>query len=140
MALSITSRIDRNVQVLTLMGNLTLGPTLKSLQQLARTALENGSLEALLVDVSNVKYADSAGLGELTILYSICSRKNCPLILVGVPHQLRQMLDLTRLDALLPSAGDIEAAKRPVKQKAGRPRDLNETQDAAVSASGDSDA
>jgi anti-anti-sigma factor len=114
MSLSITSRPDRNFHVLTVAGNLTLGPHLKGLQQMARAALEAGPPEGLILDVSGLRYADSAGLGELTILYTLC-RKQCVLVLSGVPNQLKQMLELTRLDALLPSAADVEAAKRHVK-------------------------
>ncbi len=129
MPLSITSRPDRNFQIITLTGNLTLGPHLKSVQQTARAALETASPDALIVDLAGVKYTDSAGLGELTVLYSLCTRKNCALVLVGVTNQLRQMLDLTRLDALLPTAADIEAAKRMVKARAQKQRDSEETQD-----------
>jgi anti-anti-sigma factor len=114
MTLSITSRPDRNFHVLTVAGNLTLGPHLKGLQQMARAALEAGPPEGLILDVSGLRYTDSAGLGELTILYTLC-RKQCVLVLSGVPNQLKQMLELTRLDALLPSAADLEAAKRHVK-------------------------
>jgi anti-anti-sigma factor len=118
MALSITSRPDRNIQVLTVTGNLTLGPNLKSLQHAARAAIEATSPEALILDVSGLRYADSAGLGELTVVYSICSRKNCVVVLTGVPNQLRQMLDLTRLDELLPAASDIETARQLAKSRA----------------------
>jgi anti-anti-sigma factor len=117
MPLSITSRPDRNFQVITLTGNLTLGPHLKTVQQTVRSVLESASPDGLVLDVAGIKYADSAGLGELTVVYTLCTQRKCVLILVGVPHQLRQMLDLTRLDALLPAAADIEAAKRMVKAR-----------------------
>jgi hypothetical protein len=51
------------------------------------------------------------------------------LILAGVPNQLRQMLELTRLDALLPSASDTEAAKRMVKAREQKQKDLEGTRD-----------
>jgi anti-anti-sigma factor len=112
-----------------LTGQLTLGPNLKSLQQMAQVAFETGSPDALIVEVGGVRYTDSAGLGELTILYSLCMRKQCMLILAGVPNQLRQMLELTRLDALLPSASDTEAAKRMVKAREQKQKDLEGTRD-----------
>jgi anti-anti-sigma factor len=129
MPLSITSRHDRNFYILTLTGQLTLGPNLKCLQQMAQVAFETGSPDALIVEVGGVRYTDSAGLGELTILYSLCMRKQCMLILAGVPNQLRQMLELTRLDALLPSASDTEAAKRMVKAREQKQKDLEGTRD-----------
>lgn len=116
MALSITSRPDRNCQVLTVAGSLTLGPNLKNLQQAVRAVLDSSSApDGVILEVSGLRYTDSAGLGELTILYTLCNKKQCILVLTGVPAQLKQMLELTRLDALLPSAPDIEAAKRYVK-------------------------
>lgn len=120
MALTITSRVDRNIQILTLVGNLTLGLTLQNLQRLVRSALEAPGIEALLLDVAGVKFADSAGLGELTVVYSLCSRKQCPVILVGVPLQLRGLLELTRLDVLLRSVPDIEVARRLLKPRSQR--------------------
>jgi hypothetical protein len=51
------------------------------------------------------------------------------LILAGVPNQLRQMLELTRLDALLPSAADTEAAKRMAKARAQKQKGAEETRD-----------
>jgi anti-anti-sigma factor len=124
MSLNITSRFDRGFLILTVTGNLTLGPNLKTLQQTVRTALDTNALDGVILDVSGIRYTDSAGLGELTILFTICQRKSCVLVLVSVPAQLRQMLELTRLDALLPSATDIEAAKRLAKS---RKKDPGET-------------
>jgi anti-anti-sigma factor len=133
MSLSINSRLDRNVYVLTVTGQLTLGPHLRNLQQAARTALESSTPEAVILDVAGVRYADSAGLGELTIVYSLCTRKQCPLVLAAVPAQLRQMLELTRLDALLPSAADIEGAKQEAKTRLRKRRGLPDAQaDAAA--------
>lgn len=133
MSLSINSRLDRNVYVLTVTGQLTLGPHLRNLQQAARAALESSTPDAVILDVAGVRYADSAGLGELTIVYSLCTRKQCPLVLAAVPMQLRQMLELTRLDALLPSAGDIDAAKQEAKARLRKLRGLPDVQaDAAA--------
>jgi anti-anti-sigma factor len=115
MPLSITSSPDRNFQILTVTGHLTLGPHLRSLQQAAASALEANSPDGLILDVSGVRYADSAGLGELTIVYALCNKKHCALVLAALPNQLKQMLELTHLGELLVSAPDIESAKRLVK-------------------------
>ena len=133
MSLSISTRLDRNVCILTVVGQLTLGPHLRNLQQAARSALEAGTPDAVILEVAGVRYADSAGLGELTVVYSLCMRKQCPLVLACVPTQLRQMLELTRLDALLPSAPDVEAAKQEAKTRARKLRAGSDAQaDAAA--------
>jgi len=125
MPLSITSSPDRNFQVLTVTGHLTLGPNLRNLQQAASAALESSSPEGLILEVSGIRYADSAGLGELTIVYSLCNKKQCALVLAAVPNQLRQMLELTHLDALLPSAPDIDSAKRLAKSHIQKPKGVS---------------
>jgi anti-anti-sigma factor len=133
MSLSIDSRLDRNIYILTVTGQLTLGPHLRNLQQAARAALETSTPEGMILDVSGVRYADSAGLGELTIVYSLCMRKQCPLVLAAVPLQLRQMLELTRLDALLPSAADLDGAKQDAKARLKKLRSPDARVDAAAS-------
>jgi len=50
-----------------------------------------------------------------------------------VPVQLRQMLELTRLDALLPSAVDVDTAKHEAKARLRKLRGLPDAQaDAAA--------
>jgi anti-anti-sigma factor len=132
MSLSIDSRLDRNICILTATGQLTLGPHLRNLQQAARAALDAATPEGMILDVAGVRYADSAGLGELTIVYSLCMRKQCPLVLAAVPMQLRQMLELTRLDALLPSAADLDGAKQDVKSRLKKLRSPDARADAAA--------
>ena len=101
-------------------------------QQAARAALDTSIPEGMILDVSGVRYADSAGLGELTIVYSLCMRKQCPLVLAAVPLQLRQMLELTRLDALLPSAVDLDGAKQEAKARLKKLRSPDARADAAT--------
>lgn len=132
MPLSIAARADRGCHIVTAKGNLTLGPDLKNLQQAVRVALDAGPPDGVILDVSGLLYTDSAGLGELTIIYSLCAKKHCALVLCSVPSQLKQMLELTRLDALLPSTPDVDAAKRHVKQQMQKQRDSFETHDAAA--------
>jgi anti-anti-sigma factor len=132
MSLSINSRFDRNICILTVTGQLTLGPHLRNLQQAARSALESATPDAVILEVAGIRYADSAGLGELTIVYSLCTRKQCPLVLAAVPMQLRQMLELTRLDALLPSAPDLETAKQEAKTRLRKLRTPDARADAAA--------
>ena len=117
MPLRVVSRSERNVAIFEISGNLTLGPHLKTLQQSVRTTLAaSPSIDLVVLDTKGVLFADSAGLGELTVLYTVCAKKPCTLALVGAPSQLQQILKLTRLDELLPSVPDLESAKRLIKK------------------------
>ena len=112
MSLSVTSRIDDNFAILLLAGNLTLGPSLNILRDTARDVLKTTNLSGLILNVGGVTKTDSAGLGELTVVYTLATRRKCPLRLVEVSPTLQKMLELTRLDGLLPSAPNLAAAKK----------------------------
>jgi anti-sigma B factor antagonist len=112
MPLSIDKRVEQNVTVLLLSGPLTLGPSLYALNQAARKTLEAPTTEALILDVGGVTIVDSAGLGELTLVYTLATRRNCRVVLIGVTPTLRHALEVTHLDALLPSCPDVNAAKK----------------------------
>ncbi len=112
MPLSIEKRVEPNLTVLLLSGPLSLGPSLYALNQAARKALESASTQALILDVGGVTIVDSAGLGELTLVYTLATRRNCRVALIGVTPTLRHALDVTHLDALLPSCSDVTEAKK----------------------------
>ena len=116
--LNVSSSSEDNFAVLILDGPLTLSPSLSTLRQLSREALASTPLDGLILEVSGVTMVDSAGIGELTVVYSFANRSSCPLMLVSVPPVLRNILEITRLDALLPSADTLEAAKKKLRPTA----------------------
>ena len=117
MPLQIKTRTEEEIAIFELAGNLTLGPSLVSLRNAARETVSKPRLSGIVLDVSNVTSVDSSGLGELTIVYSSASRRNCGLVLVGVSASLNKMLQMTHLDAVFASADDVDGAKRKLKQK-----------------------
>ena len=120
MPLSITQRIEDDIGVLEISGPLTLGPSLVELRNTARQFIEGNKLKGLVLQVGSVTQTDSSGLGELTVVYTLANKKGCPLRLVEVRPELRKILELTRLDGLLPSAPDIAAAKADFRRSNAR--------------------
>ena len=116
--LNVSSMLEDNIAVLTLHGPLTLSPSLSTLRQLSRDALAACRLTGLILEVSGVTMVDSAGVGELTVVYSFANRSGCPVMLVAVPPVLRNILEITRLEALLPSVESIEQAKKMLRPSA----------------------
>jgi anti-anti-sigma factor len=114
MALSVASRVENEIGILDLEGALTLGPSLRNVRETARALLARGKLIGLVVEVDNVTATDSAGLGELTVVYTFATKSNCKVALAGVNSKLGAMLEVTRLDGLLPMAADLPAAKKLV--------------------------
>lgn len=116
MALNVTSRTEESFAVLELSGTLTLGPTLSSLRDAAREALGNSRISGLILHVGGISIVDSSGLGELTVVYTLASKRHCPLRLVAVSPSLRRMLEMTRIDELLPSSVSLATAKGEILQ------------------------
>jgi len=112
MALSVVSRTENEIAILELEGALTLGPSLHTLRDAARQVLNQARPSGLIVNVAKVTATDSAGLGELTVVYTFSSKQGCRVVLTGVSQSLRTMLEVTHLDGLLPSATDLAGAKK----------------------------
>ena len=115
--LNISSRTEEGLAVLDIMGDLTLGPSLTMLREAAKKALDTQKFKGLILHVAAVTTTDSAGLGELTVVYTFASKRDCPIALVGVTPALHKMLAMTHLDALLPSAPDIASAKKQFRER-----------------------
>ncbi len=115
MPLMIGTRFEDSIAILELEGALSLGPSLHSMRSAARDILSSPKLIGIILDMQRVNSIDSSGLGELTLVYSSASRRNCPMLLVGVSPNLRKMLEMTHLDAVLTSAEDVTSAKRKIK-------------------------
>jgi len=115
MALEIKSRVEDGFAILDLAGQLTLGPGLPSLRDGARKILSGNKPAGLILRVCDITQLDSAGLGELTVVYTLATKRGCPLRLVEVSPALRKMLEVTRLDGLLPSAANVSQAKAEMR-------------------------
>ncbi len=103
MPLSVSNRVEDGFAIFELSGPLTLGPSLSNLRESARQAFNSDKISGLILRVAGVTATDSAGLGELTVIYTMATNRNCPIRLVDVSAGLKRMLEMTRIDELLPS-------------------------------------
>jgi len=117
MALTVTHKVDDGFGILHLAGNLTLGPSLNVLREAARQVLAASKLSGLILEVGEVTTIDSAGLGELTVVYNFANQKRLGVRLVETTQPLLKMLEMTRLEELLPPAKDLPTAKRELLGK-----------------------
>lgn len=111
MALTVGSRVENEIAILDLEGTLTLGPALHGVRDVARDLLAQNKLVGVVINLEKVTSADSAGLGELTVVYTLAGKKAAGVAIAGASQMLRSMLEITRLDGLLPVANDVAAAK-----------------------------
>lgn len=110
MPLTVNSKLENQIAILDLEGSLTLGPSLQSVREAVKRHLGESGLRGIVLNVSRVPMADSAGLGELTVVYTLAARAGARVALMGVRPNLLTMLEVTHLDALLPSAASLEEA------------------------------
>ena len=93
--------------VLQLNGPLTLA-TLFDFQKAVR---EPGAGDTI-IDVSGVPYIDSAGLGVILAHWSHTQRNNQKFAMVGVNDRVKVLLEITKVNSILPVFLTIEDAER----------------------------
>jgi anti-anti-sigma factor len=118
--LNVTSRVEDGVAIFELSGSLTLGPSLSTLREQARHVLGANKVSGVILRVADVTVTDSSGLGELTVLYTMATNRKCPIRLVEVRPSLKKMLEMTRIDELLPAVNSVSSAKAELRAKAAR--------------------
>jgi anti-sigma B factor antagonist len=85
-----------DVTVLDLKGKLLMGETDEALRQKIKDLSESGKTKILL-NLSEVPYMDSAGLGGLVSCYTTVNNKKGKLKLVGLTSRLQDLLSITKL-------------------------------------------
>lgn len=104
----VTTR-QAGVAVLGLSGNLTAGSPEESVLETVTGLLNEGCLR-VVVDLAEVGYVDSAGLGCLVRCFKRCSDADGELRLASVNERLRSILALARLTDIFLIFDDVEAA------------------------------
>ncbi len=91
------------------------GPlVLRSLFEFQATARKETG-KSVILDISDVPYMDSAGLGAVISIFASCQRTNRGFGIVGVSPRIKTLFEVTHCDGLLPSFESIEAADGSLK-------------------------
>ncbi len=102
-------RLVNGVLILDLEGRLTIGPEVEALRVTLLAEVARGE-RRLLLNCAALTYVDSAGVGELVSAYASIVRRGGELKLLQPGARLREVLQITRLDTLLPVCENEEAA------------------------------
>ena len=94
--MKINERNVSDVTVLDLEGKLLIGEGDELLREKINSLVEGGTTKILL-NLGEVPYMDSAGLGEVVRCYTTVSRKNGKLKLVNLTKRLQDLLSITKL-------------------------------------------
>ena len=96
MALSIASRELDGVNVLDLSGRITLGEGSVQLREAIRDLISKGQ-KNILLNLGDVNYIDSSGLGELVSAYTTSKNQGASLKLLSLTKKVKDVLQLTKL-------------------------------------------
>jgi len=94
--MQITERSVGDVMVLDIDGKITLGEGDEQLKDKVNSLVNQGHLKMIL-NLAEVPYLDSAGLGEVVRAYTTVSRKGGSLKLLNLTKRITDLLSITKL-------------------------------------------
>jgi anti-sigma B factor antagonist len=110
MALSLISRkCEPGVTVIELSGHLTLSRESSGIETAVLTALDEGA-QRLVIDMSQVGYVDSSGIGVIAYCFGKISKKGAHGAVAGAKGLVMDVFKLTRLDSVIPCFPDVASA------------------------------
>jgi anti-sigma B factor antagonist len=95
-AMKIVERLVGDVTILDLHGKILIGEGDDALRE-AVTKLVDGGKTKLLLNLADVPYVDSAGLGEIVRCYTTVSKKGGKLKLLNLTKKIQDLLSITKL-------------------------------------------
>jgi anti-sigma B factor antagonist len=87
----------KGASLMKLAGPLTLR-TLFDFQDASRREVS----KPVIIDITNVPYMDSAGLGAIISIFASCQRTNRGFAIIGLSERIRTLFEVTHCDGLLP--------------------------------------
>jgi anti-sigma B factor antagonist len=100
MSLNITRRPVGEITVLDVRGRITFGDECNQLRDEVKEVLGNKPLGVIL-NLSQVVYMDSGGIGTLVALYTSAHAAGCELKIASPTERVKYVLDITKLAPIL---------------------------------------
>jgi anti-sigma B factor antagonist len=107
--MTITERKANDVVVLDIDGKILLGEGDVQLREAVHKTLQAGS-KKIVLNLANVPYIDSAGLGEIVRCYTTVRREGGELKLLNLTTRIRDLLTITKLMSVFESFDSEEKA------------------------------
>ena len=94
--LNISERQAGDVTILDLNGKITIGEGSVALRETIRRLLGEGK-NKILMNLANIGYIDSSGIGELVSSFTTVNRENGQLKLLKLTQKVQDLLAITKL-------------------------------------------
>ncbi len=118
MLLRTSSRIYGEAYILDCNGRIVFGEETALLRQQVLDLFANGS--NVVLNLSNVNFIDSSGVGELIRLYTHAARDQKKIVLAGLTGRVKDVLQITKLASVFETYDTpIEAAEAVSSRAAG---------------------
>jgi len=96
MSLTIKERAAAGVTILDLSGKITIGAGSVQLRDAVRKLIEGGN-KKILLNLGDVSYVDSSGIGELVSSFTTTSNAGGHLKLLNLTKKIQDLLAITKL-------------------------------------------
>ena len=96
MSMAILPRRLDDVIILDLAGRITIGEGTLLLRKRIQALVEGGDRKFLL-NLADVDYIDSSGLGELVSSFAELKSRHCDVKLLGLTRRIRDLMQITKL-------------------------------------------
>lgn len=107
--MTVSERTSGSVTILDISGHVTLNDGADQIRDKVKAVLAEGKRQ-VLINLGQVSYMDSAGLGELVQAYSTVSKQGGSLKLLSPTKRLKDLLVITKLATVFESHDDEAAA------------------------------
>ena len=109
MSLKINIRETTNATILDISGRITLGEALADLRDSIREALA-GDQKNILLNLAEVGYIDSSGLGQLIGSYATVTSRGGQMKMVNLQEKVHDLMQITKLLTVFETYTSEEAA------------------------------
>jgi anti-sigma B factor antagonist len=96
MSVKLTNRQVGDVTVIDVAGRITLGEGSSTLRDALRDLVKKDH-KKILLNLGEVTYIDSSGIGELVSAYTTITNQGGHLKLLGLTHRVKDLLQITKL-------------------------------------------
>jgi anti-sigma B factor antagonist len=94
--LNITERRNNSIVILDLVGSIKLGEGSRELHNAIRGLVDRGE-KKILLNLANVPYIDSSGLGDLTAGFTTVQRNGGEMKLLHLTQRITEIMTITKL-------------------------------------------
>ncbi|HSB13113.1 MAG TPA: STAS domain-containing protein [Bryobacteraceae bacterium] len=111
MSIQVTTRQVGDVSVIDVTGRITLGEGASTLRESIRDLVAKGN-KKILLNLSDVSYIDSSGIGELVSGFTTVTNQGGVLRLLGLTKRVKDLLQITKLYTVFDVYDDETSAIR----------------------------